>query len=141
MASKKQRKPAAPPSFLVYADGDKPTGDELHVDLIMSDIEEMEYQPHAGEWVRFRKDLPWRLTQLDEDTDNAVYCRGIVAVLVRQIIDWSWTGEEWDEANECFVPHPKPADKEAFESVLWNLSGEERRWLRDNCWYTEPKNA
>jgi len=110
-----------------------PTFEVSSDDLVITDPDGNEYHPHAGEWVRFRQDLPWRLTQISVDMPNDEYCRAVIAVLVRQIRDWTWTAEDGTRL-------PKPG-QEGFEAALWDLAPHERNWLRDNCWQRSVPNG
>jgi hypothetical protein len=86
------------------------------------------YYPHAGEWVRFRSDLPWRLARLDSGMPNLEYAEMVVDLLRRQVLDWNWTGDDGQ-------PLPKPDDDpRGFTSALWDLGEEERIYLRRFYW-------
>lgn len=86
------------------------------------------YYPHAGEWVKFRSDLPWRSARLDPGMSNLEYAETVISVLVRQVLDWNWTGDDGQ-------PLPRPEDDPAaFESALWDLGGKERGYLREHWW-------
>lgn len=95
-------------------------------DLVVRDDDGNEYHPHAGERVRFRADLPWLITLLRADMPNTEYVAGVLEVLKRQVLEWTWTGEDGE-------PLPQPDDP-GFERVLMNLGSWERQWLLDNCW-------
>lgn len=64
----------------------------------------------------------------------------LIRVLARQILDWDWTSEEWDEENERFKPLPRPvADRAAFVEALWDLDDAELAWLQEH--YTDGATA
>lgn len=111
------------PTFTVQSD-----------DLAVTDDEGVEHHPHAGEWVKFRRDMPWRLVRLSPDMPDAEYTQTVIDVLVRQIRDWSWTGEDGQ-------PLPRPEDGRPFVECLWDLANYERVWLRDHCWQAVLPNA
>jgi len=96
-------------------------------DFTITDDAGTEYHPHEGEWVVFRRDLPWRATRLRADLTNAVFARQVVKVLARQILDWNWT-DDYDETL------PNPSDRTAFVESLWDLSDRERDYLLDKMW-------
>jgi len=115
-------------------------------DLVVADEEGTEHHPHESEWVRFRRDVPLFITELterashlqeladqaDEGTvtpelahEYAEISRGIIRALKRQILDWTWTDEQWE-------PLPKPEDAAAFERCLWERADFELAWLQQN---------
>ena len=86
------------------------------------------YYPHVGEWVRFRADLPWRLMRLDPEMPNLEYAEAVIGILNRQVLDWSWTGDDG-------LPLPRPGDDPVgFLDALWDMGVEERGYLRARCW-------
>ncbi len=104
-------------------------------DLIVVDDEGNEHKPHEGEWVRFKKRLPYALVRLvwgnedlsDLEADERFrrrMARGeeIVQALQRQIVDWNWTDEHGQ-------PLPKPDERELFLDALRWLSPDEVTWL------------
>ena len=103
------------PSFVLQCD-----------DFVRLDEDGNEHHIHAGEWVRFRADLPWRLAKLADESTGYERFRQAIRVLMRQVLDWNWTGDDGQ-------PLPKPGDDE-FEDALWDLGGDERDWLANNCW-------
>ncbi len=109
-----------------------PTFVQASDDLVVKDDEGIEHHPHAGEWVRFRRDVPWRMVRIAPDMPNSEYCPLIIGLLTRQIIDWNWTGDDGQ-------PLPQPGDS-AFVDRLWDLGDYEREWLRANCWQRNLPN-
>ena len=95
-------------------------------DFEVTDDEGTVYHPHAGEWVRFRSDMPWEIVRMPETMPNREYCPAIVRILSRQIRDWTWT----DDDGQAL---PKPGEL-GFEDALWAMGQEERGYLRNHCW-------
>jgi hypothetical protein len=101
-------------------------------DLTITDEAGDEYAPHAGEWVKFRRGISiasMRVVasagEIGEDADPAETIEilsDVLGILARQIVDWSWTDDDWNEL-------PKPRDREAFASCLENLETYEINWL------------
>jgi len=110
-------------------------------DLVVVDDESNEQQPHAGEWVRFRKGVPLSimramtgataLSELGEGMtpeqagDAQALLTDLIDAIAHQILDWNWTDEDWQ-------PYPRPADHAAFVDVLWQLEDYEMRWLQSH---------
>ena len=98
-------------------------------DFVITEENGTEHYPHAGEWIRFRSELPWAAIRIvpDEMTTREYY-EAMIRVLARQILDWNWT----DDRERSL---PKPADgQEEFEQALWDLTSEERGYLYTHCW-------
>ena len=108
-------------------------------DLVVLDDEDQEHRPHEGEWVRFRQSVPLRVMRMvarfgeldgaDVDEQTAEYgaaAEELIAVLARQIVDWSWTDEEGEA-----LPRPR-ADRAGFVETLWDLENYELRWLQEH---------
>ena len=95
-------------------------------DFEVTDDEGTVYHPHAGEWVRFRSDIPWEVVRMREGITNAEYHTALVHVFQRQIRDWNWTDDDGQ-------PLPKPGE-DGFEDALWSLGAEERAYLRAHFW-------
>jgi len=104
-------------------------------DFVITDEEDAEHRPHEGEWVRFKRQLPYAMVKLiwgsqdlanldDDERFRLRMDRGeeIVQALARQILDWSWT----DEHGE---PLPKPSERKLFLDILRWLSPDEVSWL------------
>lgn len=116
-----------------------PTVQVASDDLVVLDDEGQEHRPHEGEWVRFRRSVPLRvmrmvarfgeLDEADLEEQTAEYgaaAEELIAVLARQIVDWSWTDEE-------SVPLPRPrTERAAFVEALWDLENYELRWLQEH---------
>jgi len=110
-------------------------------DLIVTDDEGNEHKPHEGEWVRFRKGVPLgtlramsqggRLVELGENVTPDVaeeigdILAGMLDALAHQILDWTWTDEDWE-------PLPKPKDKAAFRTALSRIEDYEMAWLQEH---------
>jgi len=45
--------------------------------------------------------------------------------LAHQILDWTWTDEDWE-------PLPKPKDKAAFRTALSRIEDYEMAWLQEH---------
>ena len=103
-------------------------------DFEITDDEGAKYHPHAGEWIKFRSDMPWDVVRLEVGMTNAEYCPALVRILKRQIRDWNWTDDE-DR------PLPKPDDEAAFEAILWQLSDDEYSYLSSRCWGRDQGEA
>ena len=95
-------------------------------DFEVTDDEGTVYHPHAGEWVRFRSDMPWEIVRMPETMPNREYCPAIVRILSRQIRDWNWT----DDDGQAL---PKPGEP-GFDDAMWAMGQEERGYLRNHCW-------
>lgn len=92
-------------------------------DMVRTDSEGVEHKPHEGEWVKFRKSVPWRSVHISAGIPNEEYCPLVIKILKRQIVDWNWTDEFGD-----LLPSPKD-DPEGFEDCLWDLEADERNYL------------
>jgi len=91
----------------------------------------------AGERARYDREREAAMAEYAELSED------LIGVLARQILDWSWTSEEWSEELDDFVPHPRPRDNRAgFLDALWDLSEDERNWLQEHMTdgATAPKN-
>ena len=106
------------PSFEHYCD-----------DFMIAEEDGTEHYPHAGEWIRFRSELPWAAIRIIADEmPTREYYEAMIRVLARQIVDWNWT----DDRER---PMPRPGDDAiAFERALWDLTSEERGYLYTHCW-------
>jgi len=109
-------------------------------DLIVTDEEGNEHKPHEGEKVIFRKGVSLgtirkmaeagRLVELGTQNVTPEVAReieeilaGMIEALAHQILDWTWTDEDWE-------PLPKPKDRAAFLAALGGLDDYEMAWLQ-----------
>ena len=96
-------------------------------DFTITDPDGVEYHPHAGEVVRFRADAPFEMFTFDMGMTNAEYVEWMCNILLRQILDWTWTDN--DE-----VEYAQPSDPREFVLALLDLSAEERSYLYNSCY-------
>ena len=107
-------------------------------DLIITDGDGEEFQPHEGDWVEFRQHLPLAAIKLmweelsteglePKERVRLRLERGeeVTRALAHQILDWSWT-------DDFGKPLPRPENGEKFIEALHWLAPYELDWLQDN---------
>jgi len=110
-------------------------------DLVVIDDDGNEQQPHAGEWVKFRKGVPLSIMRalvqvselsemgadatIEQAREAKALLSDLVDAIAHQVLDWNWTDENWE-------PYPRPKDGAAFIEVLWKLDDPSMAWLRSH---------